>query len=95
MVLELWREIVCPNRGVFEGSFKQSEFAVDITQVAKGSSPEEYREAERFFARTHITEGVRLLSMSVGSEISSRVTIHGPQAPLDSKFLPAVNDCRW
>lgn len=43
MSLKPWSEISRPHKDVLEGSFKQSEFAADITQVATGTAPEEYQ----------------------------------------------------
>lgn len=48
MSLKPWREIARPHRDVLEGTFKQSEFAADITQVANGTAPAEYQDAEQF-----------------------------------------------
>ena len=45
MSLKPWREIARPHRDVLEGTFKQSEFAADITQVANGTAPAEYQDA--------------------------------------------------
>ncbi len=73
MSLKPWREIARPHKDVLEGTFKQSEFAADITQVATGKASPEYQDAEKFFARTYITEGMRLLLMSVAQRLSGKV----------------------
>lgn len=70
MSLKPWREIARPHKDVLEGNFKQSEFAADITQVANGTAPDAYRDAEKFFARTYITEGMRLLLISVAQRLA-------------------------
>ncbi|MDN6180706.1 MAG: DUF499 domain-containing protein [Halomonas subglaciescola] len=70
MSLKPWTEIAQPHRDVLEGTFKQSEFAADITQVATGTAPAEYQDAEQFFARTYITEGMRLLLISVAQRLA-------------------------
>lgn len=70
MSLKPWREIACPHKDVLEGTFKQSEFAADITQVASGTATHEYQDAEKFFSRTFITEGMRLLLMSVAQRLA-------------------------
>lgn len=70
MSLKPWREIARPHKDVLEGTFKQSEFAADITQVATGAATPEYQDAEKFFARTFITEGMRMLLMSVAQRLS-------------------------
>lgn len=70
MSLKPWTEIARPHRDVLEGTFKQSEFAADIAQVANGTAPAEYQDAEKFFARTFITEGMRLLLLSVAQRLA-------------------------
>jgi uncharacterized protein len=70
MSLKPWREIAKPHKDVLEGTFKQSEFAADISLVASGKAPEEYQDAEKFFSRTFITEGMRLLLTSVVQRLS-------------------------
>lgn len=72
MSLKPWSEIARPHKDVLEGTFKQSEFAADITQVATGTAPEEYQNAEKFFSRTYITEGMRLLLISSRSASLAR-----------------------
>lgn len=70
MSLKPWREIARPHKDVLEGTFKQSEFAADISQVAGGIAPAEYQDAEKFFSRTFITEGMRLLLISVAQRLA-------------------------
>ncbi|PID44937.1 MAG: hypothetical protein CSB48_00170, partial [Proteobacteria bacterium] len=72
MSLKPWREIARPHKDVLEGTFKQSEFAADISQVASGTATEEYQDAEKFFSRTFITEGMRLLLMSVAQRLTGQ-----------------------
>lgn len=72
MSLKPWREIARPHKDVLEGTFKQSEFAADITQVANGTAPAEYQDAEKFFSRTYITEGMRLLLISVAQRLAGQ-----------------------
>lgn len=70
MTLKPWRELITPHKDVLDGTFKQSEFAADLTQVQSGSATEEYKNPEKFFRRTYITEGMRLLLDSVARRIS-------------------------
>ena len=72
MSLKPWREIAVPHRDVLEGTFQQSEFAADITQVATGRATREYQDAPAFFERTFITEGMRLLLTSVARRLSGQ-----------------------
>lgn len=72
MSLKPWREIARPHKDVLEGTFKQSEFAADISQVASGTASDEYQDAEKFFSRTYITEGMRLLLISVAQRLAGQ-----------------------
>ena len=69
MTIKPWREIAKPHKDVLKGTFKQSEFAADITQVTNGKAPPEYQDAEKFYSRTYITEGLRLLLISVAQRL--------------------------
>ena len=72
MTIKPWREVAHPHKDVLEGTFKQSEFAADISQVHAGTAEPEYGDPEKFFARTFITEGMRHLLMSVAERLSGR-----------------------
>lgn len=67
-----WREVANPHKDVLHGTFKQSEFAADISQVHAGTATPEYQDPENFFSRTFITEGMRLLLQSVAERLSGR-----------------------
>jgi predicted AAA+ superfamily ATPase len=70
MTIKAWRNIATPHHDVLHGTFKQSEFAADITQVYTGTATAEYQDAEKFFSRTYITEGMRLLLTSVAQRLA-------------------------
>jgi uncharacterized protein len=70
MTIKAWRTIATPHHDVLHGTFKQSEFAADITQVHTGTATAEYQDAEKFFSRTYITEGMRLLLTSVAQRLA-------------------------
>lgn len=67
-----WREIATPHPDVLEGTFQQSEFAADITAVHTGKATREYQDAEAFYDRTYITEGMRLLLTSVAKRLNGK-----------------------
>jgi len=67
-----WREIAIPHSDVLKGTFQQAEFAVDLTAVQRGTAPEIYRNASAFFARTYITEGMRLLLTMVAQRLAGK-----------------------
>lgn len=72
MNLKPWREIAIPHEDVRHGTFSQAEFAADITQVHAGIAAPEYQDPTRFFERTFITEGMRLLLDSVIKRLSGK-----------------------
>jgi hypothetical protein len=57
--LKPWREIAIPHEDVLKGTFKQAEFAADISRVHDGTATPEYQNPSLFFERTFITEGMR------------------------------------
>ena len=67
-----WREIAIPHSDVLKGTFKQAEFAADITAVRTGKAPDIYKNAAAFFERTYITEGMKLLLTQVAERISGK-----------------------
>lgn len=67
-----WREVVVPHEDVLKGTFQQSEFAADISSVHEGKAPASYLDPVLFFERTFITEGMRLLMLSVLKRLSGQ-----------------------
>jgi predicted AAA+ superfamily ATPase len=67
-----WREIAIPHSDVLKGTFLQSEFAADISAVHSGKALTEYQDANAFFERTFITEGMRLLLTQVAQRLSGK-----------------------
>jgi hypothetical protein len=75
--LRPWREVAVPRPDVAQGRYLQAEFAADLAQVAAGEGSAEYLEPREFFARTYITEGLRLLLMGALRRLSG-----GPGEPV-------------
>jgi predicted AAA+ superfamily ATPase len=59
-----WREVATPHPDVATGRYRQAEFAADLAQVLSGKAEAEYQDPAEFFARTYLTEGMRLLLTS-------------------------------
>lgn len=72
MTIKPWREIAQPHKDVLEGTLKQSEFAADISRVVSGTATPEYQDAQMFFSRTFVTEGMRLLLISVAQRLAGK-----------------------
>ncbi len=63
--LKPWRNVAIPHEDVQKGTFSASEFAADLWEAHKAvqgdssaRAPREYRDANEFFSRTYITEGL-------------------------------------
>lgn len=72
MSVKPWREVVVPHEDVLKGTFQQAEFAADITSVHEGKASPGYLDPVLFFERTFITEGMRLLLLSVLKRLSGQ-----------------------
>ena len=70
MSLKPWREIIVPHPDVLEGTFQQSEFAADLTAVRTGRATPEYGNAQAFYERTFITEGMGRLLTQVAQRLN-------------------------
>lgn len=71
-MMKPWREVAKPHKDVLEGTFLQSDFAADLTQVVNGTAPDEYRSPEAFYERTYVTEGMKQLLVTVAQRLNGR-----------------------
>lgn len=65
-----WREVAKPHKDVLAGTFQQSDFAADISRVVNRTATAEYQDAESFFARTYVTEGMKHLLVAVARRLN-------------------------
>lgn len=72
MSLKPWREIIVPHQDVLNGTFQQSEFAADLTAVRTGRATPEYGDAQAFYERTFITEGMGKLLTQVAQRLNGK-----------------------
>jgi predicted AAA+ superfamily ATPase len=72
MSLKPWREVIVPHADVLNGTFQQSEFAADLTAVRSGNATLEYVDAEAFYERTFITEGMGRLLTQVAQRLNGK-----------------------
>jgi uncharacterized protein len=72
MSLKPWREIIIPHADVLNGTFQQSEFAADLTAVQTGRATAEYGNAQAFYDRTYITEGMGKLLTQVAHRLNGK-----------------------
>ena len=59
--LKPWRQVAVPHRDVSGGRYQKAEFAADLAQVLQGRAEPEYQDPIEFFARTHLTAGMKSL----------------------------------
>jgi uncharacterized protein len=72
MSLKPWREVIAPHPDVLSGTFQQSEFAADLTAVRTGRATPEYGDAQAFYERTFITEGMGKLLTQVSERLNGK-----------------------
>jgi len=71
MPLTPWYNVITPRGDLREGkSLDASEFAVHLDQVREGSAPPDYRNPDRFFARTYLTKNLATLATEVIRRLS-------------------------
>ena len=61
-----------PHPDVLNGTFQQSEFAADLTAVRTGKATPEYGDAQAFYERTFITEGMARLLTQVAQRLNGK-----------------------
>jgi predicted AAA+ superfamily ATPase len=72
MSLKPWREVIVPHPDVLSGTFQQAEFAADLTAVHSGKATPEYGDAQAFYERTFITEGMGRLLTQVSQRLNGK-----------------------
>src|SRR5450759_2737707 len=72
MSLKPWREVIVPHPDVLNGTFQQSEFAADLTAVRTGRATPEYGDAQSFYERTFITDGMGKLLSQVSQRLNGK-----------------------
>jgi hypothetical protein len=85
--MEPWYKIATPRKEVREGrSFNPDEFAIHLEQVIAKTAPEDYREPERFFARTCFTRALREHAGMVLRRLSGETANTAPVMTLITQF---------
>jgi len=67
-----WWEVAKPHRDIREGRTEMSQFAAKLDQVVSGRAEPEYRDPQTFFARTHMTLGLRNLLSAALRRLSGK-----------------------
>ena len=75
MPLKPWYKVVTPREDLREGKpLDAAEFAVHLEQVREGNAPLDYRDPQRFFARTYLTRNLITLASEVIRRLSGEKT---------------------
>jgi len=69
-----WREVIVPHADIRRGSFDESVFAAELSDVVADRGPLEYRDPALFFRKTYPTQGLRNLLGAVLSRLSGQET---------------------
>jgi hypothetical protein len=74
-MLKPWYKVITPREDLREGKpLDASEFAVHLDDVRNGTAPADYRDPERFFARTYLTKNLSTLASQVMRRLSGERT---------------------
>ncbi|MEW5932261.1 MAG: DUF499 domain-containing protein [Bacillota bacterium] len=71
MALSAWWQVATPHKDIREGSFTEAVFAADLSDVMRGTAPEEYRDPQLFFGKTYLTAGLQNLCRNVLSRLTT------------------------
>ncbi|GER93796.1 DUF499 domain-containing protein [hot springs metagenome] len=64
--------IAIPHRDILEGRLTMDVFAADLYEVSQGRGPDEYRDADIFFRKTYLTEGLKNLLNIVEKRLNGK-----------------------
>lgn len=56
-----FHSIAIPHRDILDGKLTMNVFAADLYEVSKNSGPDEYKDADTFFKKTYLTQGLQSL----------------------------------
>lgn len=85
--MEPWYRVVTPRKEVREGrSFNPDEFAIALEQVVAGAAPEDYRDPEKFFARTCFTRALTEHAGMVLKRLAGETANTAPVLTLITQF---------
>ena len=85
--MDPWFKVVTSRKEVREGrSFSPDEFAIALEQVVAGNAPDDYRDAEQFFARTCFTGALKKHTGMVLRRLEGKTENTSPVVTLVTQF---------
>jgi hypothetical protein len=87
MPLKSWHQVIDPRDDLKEGKpLDTSEFAVNLDHVRRGTAPDDYVDAERFFQRTYLTENLLDMAAQTVRRLNGITTETTPVFNLATQF---------
>jgi hypothetical protein len=85
--LKPWHQVAVPREDLRKGiPLDAAEFAIHLDQVIDGRAPLDYREPERFFARTYLTAAFSKMAAEVMRRLAGEVVGTSPVINLTTQF---------
>jgi hypothetical protein len=85
--LKPWHQVAVPREDLRKGiPLDAAEFAIHLDQVMDGRAPLDYREPERFFARTYLTAAFSKMAAEVMRRLAGEVVGTSPGINLTTQF---------
>ena len=72
MGLQSWWQVTTPHKDITEGRMNEAIFAADLGDVIYGRAPLEYKDANIFFQKTYLTQGLKNLLENVLSRLNGK-----------------------
>ena len=90
--MDPWYKVATPRKEVREGrSFNPDEFAIALEQVVAGTAPEDYRDPDKFFARTCFTRALREHAAMVLRRLAGITADTAPVLTLITQFIDTTS----
>lgn len=87
VALSPWHNVAVPREDLRKGiPLDAAEFAIHLDQVIDGRAPQDYRDPERFFARTFLTAAMREIAAEVLRRLAGHIIGTSPGLNLTTQF---------
>jgi hypothetical protein len=70
-VMKSWYDLIPPHEDIKKGDFDEAVFAADVSDVASGDAPEDYRDPYLFYTKTYLTAGLKNLLARVHNTLAN------------------------
>ena len=70
--MESFHTIAIPHKDILQGRLTMDVFAADLWEVHKNRGPDEYKDADTFFFKTYLTEGLNNLLSVIQRRLSGK-----------------------